>query len=107
MKPLESWPAPWLKERFVLRTRFRGAARGRSKGGLVRVNSPLGLECSRENLWSSTGREAKCPGILQMGDETQWDETEAWGATVQLHTVWSSLERQPRDPASFESRHEH
>ena len=107
MKPLESWPAPWLKERFVLRTRFRAAARGRSKGGLVRVNSPLGLECSRENLWSSTGREAKCPGILQMGDETQWDETEAWGATVQLHTVWSSLERQPRDPASFESRHEH
>ena len=69
-----------------------------SKGGVVGVNSPLGLECSRENLWSSTGREAKCPGILQMGNETQWDETEAWGVTVQLHTAWSSLEKAPRGP---------
>ena len=95
---MESWLAPWLKERFVLRTRSRGAAGGMSKGGVVGVNSPLGLECSRENLWSSTGREAKCPGILQMGNETQWDETEAWGVTVQLHTAWSSLEKAARGP---------
>lgn len=98
MELLESWPAPWLKERFVLRTCFRGAAGGMSKGGVVRVVSPLGLECSRENLWSLTGREAKCPGIHQMGSETQRDETEAWGATGQLHTARSSLEKAAQGP---------
>lgn len=74
---------------------------------MVRVSSPLGLECCRENLWSSTGREAKCPGTLQMGDETQRNETEARGAAVQLQTARSSLKRQPSDPASFGSRHVH
>lgn len=51
------------------------AAGGVSKGG-VAEGTPQFLECSREHLWSLTGKQPKSPRILQTGNEIQRDETE-------------------------------
>ena len=61
-----------------------------SNGGVVGVNP--------HRAWNAAGREAKSPGILQMGNEIQWEKTKAWGVTVQLHTAWSSLTKAAQGP---------
>lgn len=48
------------------------------------VNSPLGLNAAGRTFEFDWER-GQMPWILQMGNETQWDETQAWGATVHWH----------------------